>query len=141
MGVSENVVYLNVPNGFADHHPYEKWLFHWEYTQHFQTIPRLVASTPGELLRRRTGCRHGCRLKRNHLGKSPRFFLSNSNYYKPVITRKTGISNNPTIVFVYWEYCLIIVYWAILITNITKPNRQPPMTISLVVNIIYFFSC
>ena len=25
------------PNGFADHYPYEKWLFHWEYTQHFQT--------------------------------------------------------------------------------------------------------
>ena len=20
------------PNGFADHSPYEKWLFHWEYT-------------------------------------------------------------------------------------------------------------
>ena len=20
------------PNGFADHYPYEKWLFHWEYT-------------------------------------------------------------------------------------------------------------
>ena len=19
------------PNGFADHYPYEKWLFHWEY--------------------------------------------------------------------------------------------------------------
>ena len=28
-----------VPNGFADHYPYEKWLFHWEYTQHFQTNP------------------------------------------------------------------------------------------------------
>ena len=26
-------------NGFADHYPYEKWLFHWEYTQHFQTNP------------------------------------------------------------------------------------------------------
>ena len=37
MGVSENVVYPIVPNGFADHYPYEKWLFHWEYTQHFQT--------------------------------------------------------------------------------------------------------
>ena len=32
MGVSENVVYPCQPNGFADHHPYEKWLFHWEYT-------------------------------------------------------------------------------------------------------------
>ena len=30
MGVSENVVYPIVPNGFADHYPYEKWLFHWE---------------------------------------------------------------------------------------------------------------
>ena len=27
------------PNGFADHYPYEKWLFHWEYPQHFQTNP------------------------------------------------------------------------------------------------------
>ena len=27
------------PNGFADHYPYEKWLFHWGYTQHFQTKP------------------------------------------------------------------------------------------------------
>ena len=27
------------PNGFANHYPYEKWLFHWEYTQHFQTNP------------------------------------------------------------------------------------------------------
>ena len=26
MGVSENVVYPIVPNGFADHDPYEKWL-------------------------------------------------------------------------------------------------------------------
>ena len=25
------------PNGFADHYPVFKWLFHWEYTQHFQT--------------------------------------------------------------------------------------------------------
>ena len=39
MGVSENVVYPIVPNGFADHYPYEKWLFHWEYTQRFQTNP------------------------------------------------------------------------------------------------------
>ena len=31
MGVSENVVYPIVPNGFADHYPYIKWLFHWEY--------------------------------------------------------------------------------------------------------------
>ena len=26
MGLSENVVYPIVPNGFADHSPYEKWL-------------------------------------------------------------------------------------------------------------------
>ena len=39
MGLSEYVVYPVVPNGFADHYPYEKWLFHWEYTQHFQTYP------------------------------------------------------------------------------------------------------
>ena len=32
IGVSENVVYPIVPNGFADHCPYEKLLFHWEYT-------------------------------------------------------------------------------------------------------------
>ena len=38
-GVSENVVYPIVPNGFADHYPVFKWLFHWEYTQHFQTNP------------------------------------------------------------------------------------------------------
>ena len=31
MGVSENVVYPQLPNGFADHYPYEKLLFHWEY--------------------------------------------------------------------------------------------------------------
>ena len=28
-----------LPNGFADHYPVFKWLFHWEYTQHFQTNP------------------------------------------------------------------------------------------------------
>ena len=33
------IVYPIVPNGFADHYPYEKLLFHWEYTQHFQTNP------------------------------------------------------------------------------------------------------
>ena len=28
------------PNGyFADHYPVFKWLFHWEYSQHFQTNP------------------------------------------------------------------------------------------------------
>ena len=42
MGVSENRLNPIVPNGFADHYPYEKWLFHWEYTQHFQTNPNLA---------------------------------------------------------------------------------------------------
>ena len=32
MALSENVVYYPKPIGFADHYPYEKWLFHWEYT-------------------------------------------------------------------------------------------------------------
>ena len=41
MGVSENVVYPIVPNGFADPYPYEKWLFHWEYTL-FSDKPRLT---------------------------------------------------------------------------------------------------
>ena len=36
MSLSENSVPLNPVN---DHYPYEKWLFHWEYTQHFQTNP------------------------------------------------------------------------------------------------------
>ena len=35
-------------NGFADHYPYEKWLFHWEYTEHFRTNP---AETVFEILR------------------------------------------------------------------------------------------
>ena len=26
------IVYPNQPNGFADHYPVFKWLFHWEYT-------------------------------------------------------------------------------------------------------------
>ena len=30
------------PNGFADHYPYEKWRFHWESTQHFQTNPNVL---------------------------------------------------------------------------------------------------
>ena len=37
MGVSENRLNPIVPNGFADHYPFFKWLFHWEYSQHFQT--------------------------------------------------------------------------------------------------------
>ena len=38
LGLSENVVYPEKPNGFADHYPYEKWLFHWGYTP-FSDIP------------------------------------------------------------------------------------------------------
>ena len=30
VGLSENVEKTPKPNGFADHYPYEKWLFHWE---------------------------------------------------------------------------------------------------------------
>ena len=33
------IVYPIVPNGFHDHDPVFKWLFHWEDTQHFQTNP------------------------------------------------------------------------------------------------------
>ena len=32
LGVSENRLVPLRPNGFADHYPYEKWLFHWRYT-------------------------------------------------------------------------------------------------------------
>ena len=32
------IVYPEKPNGFADHYPYEKWLFHWGYTP-FSDIP------------------------------------------------------------------------------------------------------
>ena len=37
------IVYPIVPNGFADHYPYEKWLFHWGYTgiPHFQTYTNI----------------------------------------------------------------------------------------------------
>ena len=31
LGLSENVVYPFLPNGFANHYPVFKWLFHWEY--------------------------------------------------------------------------------------------------------------
>ena len=41
MGLSENVVYPIVPNGFADHYPYEKWLFHWGYSP-FSDIPKYM---------------------------------------------------------------------------------------------------
>ena len=40
MGVSENVVYPFLPNGFADHYPVFKWLYViGEYSQNFQTNP------------------------------------------------------------------------------------------------------
>ena len=40
MGVSANSVPLNPM--VNDHYPYEKWLFHWEYTQHFQRKPYVL---------------------------------------------------------------------------------------------------
>ena len=46
LGVSENSV-PHLPNGFADHYPVFKWLFHWEYTQHFQTNPFISMVTVG----------------------------------------------------------------------------------------------
>ena len=49
MGVSENVVYPIVSNGFHDHYPYEQWLFHWEYTQHFQTNPYMHLHKPDQI--------------------------------------------------------------------------------------------
>ena len=41
MGLSENVVYPIVPNGFADHYPAFKWLAIslGILTQHFQILP------------------------------------------------------------------------------------------------------
>ena len=47
MGVSENSVPLNPL--VNDHYPVFKWLFHWEYTQHFQTNPDAVASCTGAM--------------------------------------------------------------------------------------------
>ena len=65
MGVSENVVCPIVPNGFADHYPVFKWLFHWEYTQHFQTNPYLnfewfknpreILATQGPIMKQKGG--------------------------------------------------------------------------------------
>ena len=44
MGLSENVVYPKKPNGFADHYPVFKWLFHWGFGPHFQTYPYVDGS-------------------------------------------------------------------------------------------------
>ena len=38
------IVYPIVPNGFADHYPYEKLLFHWGYTP-FSDIPIFIKAT------------------------------------------------------------------------------------------------
>ena len=43
MGLSENGVYPEKPNGFADHYPVFKWLFHWGIP-HFQTYPYVYIS-------------------------------------------------------------------------------------------------
>ena len=44
MGLSENVVYPEKPNGFHDHYPVSKWLFHWGIP-HFQTYPYIYIYT------------------------------------------------------------------------------------------------
>ena len=44
------IMYPIVPNGFHDHYPVFKWLFHWEYTQHFQTNPHLSSVIPKVVL-------------------------------------------------------------------------------------------
>ena len=41
MALSENVVYPEKPNGFADHYPVSKWLFHWGHTP-FSDIPKYM---------------------------------------------------------------------------------------------------
>ena len=38
MGLVMKIVYPKKPNGFADHYPVFKWLFHWGYTP-FSDIP------------------------------------------------------------------------------------------------------
>ena len=69
-------LYPMVNDGFADHYPYEKWLFHWGYTQ-FSDIPIWL-----EILRWRI-----CQLDRNtssggcFLFTNPIFFWS----YLPTI--------------------------------------------------------
>ena len=37
LGLAENRPAKPLNPMVNDHYPYEKWLFHWEYTQHFQT--------------------------------------------------------------------------------------------------------
>ena len=39
MGLSENGEKTPKPNGFADHYPVFKWLFHWGYTP-FSDTPK-----------------------------------------------------------------------------------------------------
>ena len=42
-----------------DHYPYIKWLFHWGYTQHFQTHPFMFSdSTHRQLMMRHSFFRH-----------------------------------------------------------------------------------
>ena len=47
MGVSENVVYPEKPNGFADHYPVSKWLAIIGAIPHFQTYPCQARSRTG----------------------------------------------------------------------------------------------
>ena len=69
MGVSENVVYPFLPNGFADHYPVFKWLFVWEYTifsdkpiflvsrcfKRFQWLPSLLKADSLKVASHRSG--------------------------------------------------------------------------------------
>ena len=45
MGLSENRLNPYSPNGFADHYPVFKWLFHWGYTP-FSDIPIYIYIYP-----------------------------------------------------------------------------------------------
>ena len=55
LGVSENVVYPIVPNGFADHYPYDLWKIAISLgilTQHFQTNPPGYGHTQPDQVRK-----------------------------------------------------------------------------------------
>ena len=52
-----------------------KWLFHWEYTQHFQTNPCCLTILRG---------------KRKHLGDNPFFRLGVRWYKQPTDTKQTS---------------------------------------------------
>ena len=68
MGVSENVVSTPKPNGFADHYPVFKWLFHWEYTL-FSDTPIFV----NDISRLRSTLRWRIPSETYEMGKSKSF--------------------------------------------------------------------